>query len=92
MTMGDRIRPSRKSGTAPGGPNGQPAQHPVPPPHRPGGAAATPNPAPIADQAPRTDDTAGDPVCWLDKVCPTCGLLTGTDDTTCPRCGDALPH
>ena len=38
------------------------------------------------------DDTAGDPVCWLDKVCPTCGRLNGTDDPTCPRCGDTMPH
>lgn len=37
------------------------------------------------------DDTAGDPVCWLDKVCPTCGLLPDTDDLNCPRCGDAMP-
>lgn len=49
---------------------------------------ATPSPEP----AHTMDDTAGDPVCWLDKVCPTCGLLTGTDDPACPRCGDVIPH
>jgi hypothetical protein len=45
MTMGDRIRPSRTPGTASGGPDGQPVQHPAPPPHRPGDAADTPRPA-----------------------------------------------
>lgn len=44
------------------------------------------------EQAPNADDTGGDPVCWLDKVCPTCGLLTATESPTCPRCGDAMPH
>ncbi len=56
---------------------------------------ASPRPeraTPVTEQAPRADDTAGDPVCWLDKVCPTCGLLTGTEDPTCPRCGDTMPH
>ena len=48
----------------------------------------TPSPEP----AHTMDDTAGDPVCWLDKVCPTCGLLTGTDDAACPRCGDVMTH
>lgn len=43
-----------------------------------------------AQQARSVDDTAGDPVCWLDKVCPACGLLTGSDDPTCPRCGDTM--
>ena len=47
---------------------------------------------PAPNQHTPCDDTAGDPVCWLDKVCPTCGLLTGTDEPTCPRCGDAMPH
>lgn len=49
---------------------------------------ATPN----TEHTHTIDDTAGDPVCWLDKVCPTCGLLTGTDEPTCPRCGDAMPN
>ena len=32
---------------------------------------------PIPGQAPDAiGDTAGDPLCWLDKVCPACGLLT----------------
>ena len=25
----------------------------------------------ITEQADTGEDTAGDPVCWLDKVCPT---------------------
>ena len=44
-------------------------------------------------------DLGGDPVCWLDRVCPECGLFlddtevlndTGVLDGTaapCPRCG-----
>ncbi|WP_198602313.1 hypothetical protein [Rhodococcus opacus] len=45
------------------------------------------------DAAPVTepdDDLGGDPVCWLDRVCPDCGLFL-TDHTagTCPRCGAA---
>ena len=47
---------------------------------------------PVTEQARNVDDTAGDPVCWLDKVCPTCGRLTGDDEPTCPRCGDAMPR
>jgi hypothetical protein len=47
---------------------------------------------PVTEQARNGDDAAGDPVCWLDKVCPTCGLLTGAAEPICPRCGDALPN
>jgi hypothetical protein len=44
------------------------------------------NPAPLGDP-----DGGGDPVCWLDKVCPGCGLLTGDrPSATCPRCGEDL--
>ena len=47
----------------------------------------------IAEQAHHTvEDPAGDPVCWLDKVCRTCGLLTDTDEPTCPRCDDATTN
>ncbi|MDT2008538.1 hypothetical protein FXW78_37675 [Rhodococcus opacus] len=36
------------------------------------------------------DDVGGDPVCWLDRVCPDCGLfLTDHASSTCPRCGSA---
>jgi rubrerythrin len=43
-------------------------------------------PMPYADQ-----DSGGDPVCWLDKVCPSCGLFTGDRPAaTCPRCGEDL--
>jgi hypothetical protein len=47
---------------------------------------------PRSEQAHNVDDSAGDPVCWLDKVCPTCGRLTGDDEPSCPRCGDAMPR
>ncbi|MBC2639010.1 MULTISPECIES: hypothetical protein [unclassified Rhodococcus (in: high G+C Gram-positive bacteria)] len=36
------------------------------------------------------DDVGGDPVCWLDRVCPDCGLfVTDRAAGTCPRCGSA---
>ncbi|UOT02322.1 hypothetical protein MPY17_25585 [Rhodococcus opacus] len=42
---------------------------------------------PIADP---DDDLGGDPVCWLDRVCPDCGLfLNDHTASTCPRCGSA---
>jgi len=41
------------------------------------------------DQLPGDED--GDPVCWLDRVCPDCGLFTGANPPPrCPRCGGAL--
>ena len=38
-------------------------------------------------------DTAegGDPVCWLDRVCPECGRLADEAAMRCERCGAALP-
>jgi hypothetical protein len=36
---------------------------------------------------PPEQDTAGDPVCWLRRVCPQCGALAASDPpTTCPQC------
>ncbi|MFD6858317.1 hypothetical protein ACFWB0_15745 [Rhodococcus sp. NPDC060086] len=32
-------------------------------------------------------DLGGDPVCWLDRVCPECGLFLDDRDAPCPRCG-----
>ncbi|MGW0177352.1 hypothetical protein ACWDUM_26320 [Rhodococcus sp. NPDC003322] len=33
------------------------------------------------------DDVGGDPVCWLDRVCPECGaFLPDGPDHGCPRC------
>ena len=33
-------------------------------------------------------DEAGDPVCWLDRVCPECGRLDdGEPAARCPGCG-----
>ncbi|NLV77936.1 MAG: hypothetical protein GXY65_01070 [Rhodococcus sp.] len=34
-----------------------------------------------------TDDLGGDPVCWLDRVCPDCGLFLDDLSAPCPRCG-----
>ena len=35
---------------------------------------------------------AGDPVCWLEKVCPNLRLLSDTDAPTCPRGGEVMPN
>ena len=38
------------------------------------------------------EDRAGDPVCWLPRVCQACGALADEDPpTTCPRCGSEMP-
>jgi rubrerythrin len=38
------------------------------------------------------EDRAGDPVCWLPRVCQACGALADEDPpTTCPRCGSEIP-
>jgi rubrerythrin len=37
------------------------------------------------------DAEGGDPVCWLDRVCPGCGRLDdGARPEVCPACGTAL--
>jgi hypothetical protein len=33
----------------------------------------------------------GDPVCWLDRVCPQCGAFRETADPRCVRCGTPFP-
>lgn len=34
----------------------------------------------------------GEPVCWLDRVCPDCGRLADVaPPTVCARCGAKLP-
>lgn len=56
----------------------------------PAGAPATGGgPAPSAD-------AVGDPVCWLDRLCPDCGAMPSPDEDgappqTCWRCGAAVP-
>ena len=36
-------------------------------------------------------DEGGDPACWLQNVCPECGLLVeGRLPEHCPRCGATL--
>ncbi|MBC3189813.1 hypothetical protein H7X46_01870 [Pseudonocardia sp. C8] len=48
------------------------------------------------DPDPRRDaDDVGDPVCWLDRLCPECGAMpsSGADGEppgSCWRCGAAL--
>jgi rubrerythrin len=38
------------------------------------------------------EDSGGDPVCWLNRVCPECGtFIEGKSPTHCPRCAEALP-
>jgi rubrerythrin len=45
-------------------------------------------------ESPRQHDTeerAGDPVCWLRRVCQACGAMAEQDPpTTCPACGAAM--
>ena len=37
------------------------------------------------------DDRAGDPVCWLPRVCQACGTVAESDPpTTCPQCGSEI--
>lgn len=36
---------------------------------------------------PGGEDLGGDPVCWLDRVCPECGaFLPDGPEHPCPRC------
>ena len=39
-------------------------------------------------------DEAGDPVCWLDRLCTECGAMPSGDDATAPcwRCGTEPDH
>ncbi|HEX4246664.1 MAG TPA: hypothetical protein VH008_02280 [Pseudonocardia sp.] len=40
----------------------------------------------------RSEDLGGDPVCWLNRVCPECGRFAeGEDLDACPECGVDLP-
>jgi ribosomal protein S27AE len=44
------------------------------------------------DDENRARDSGGDPVCWLPRVCPDCGLLAEDEPpTVCVRCGARLP-
>jgi hypothetical protein len=37
------------------------------------------------------EESSGEPVCWLSRVCPACGRLAeGRDPRTCSACGEAL--
>ena len=42
----------------------------------------------------RAPEPAGDPVCWLDRVCPACGRLAEGEPRPdrCPECGELLPE
>ncbi len=42
----------------------------------------------MADDIPE----GGESVCWLERVCPECGLLVEADlPAVCERCGAAVP-
>jgi hypothetical protein len=59
--------------------------------NRAGSAARWENEPMEPDRAPR--DEVGDPVCWLDRVCPDCGRLAEERDAeACARCGADLPE
>ncbi|MBP2364314.1 hypothetical protein [Pseudonocardia parietis] len=43
-----------------------------------------------------SSDGPGDPVCWLDRLCPDCGAMPSPEEDggpprTCWRCGAAVP-
>nr|WP_308213860.1 hypothetical protein [Rhodococcus sp. FXJ9.536] len=39
------------------------------------------------------EDLGGESACWLDRVCPDCGVfLTDRTAPHCPRCGTATAH
>jgi hypothetical protein len=44
---------------------------------------------------PDESDLGGDPVCWLDRVCPECGRFASDEDLgatqRCAECGAELP-
>jgi uncharacterized protein YeaO (DUF488 family) len=43
-------------------------------------------------QDQREEERAGDPACWLRRVCPRCGSLADQDPpTTCPQCHSPIP-
>jgi ribosomal protein S27AE len=45
-----------------------------------------------ADPAVAPEDLGGDPVCWLNRVCPECGRFAeGEYLDACPECGADLP-
>ncbi len=47
---------------------------------------------PDPDATAGAADEGGDPVCWLSRVCPECGLFLGNDSpAVCERCGAAVP-
>jgi predicted Zn-ribbon and HTH transcriptional regulator len=41
------------------------------------------------------EEFRGDPVCWLNRVCPECGRFATDEDLEaaprCPECGAELP-
>lgn len=46
----------------------------------------------MTDQRYENPEIGGDPVCWLPRVCPECGLFAVREPpTTCQRCGAAVP-
>jgi hypothetical protein len=44
-----------------------------------------------ADATPERSDLGGDPACWLNRVCPDCGLLNDEHADACRSCGADLP-
>ncbi|MGH3194551.1 MAG: hypothetical protein ACRDOH_15960 [Streptosporangiaceae bacterium] len=46
----------------------------------------------MAEPGEDLEDTGGDPVCWLDRVCPECGRLNSPrHPVTCEACGATFP-
>ena len=41
--------------------------------------------------AAEPDERGGDPACWLNRVCPQCGMLSDSEPpATCAECGSAI--
>lgn len=47
---------------------------------------------PADDRDGNVAESGGDPVCWLPRVCPECGLFSEIEPPTrCTRCGAPIP-
>ncbi|GGP75124.1 hypothetical protein [Saccharothrix coeruleofusca] len=43
--------------------------------------------------SPPVREQGGDPVCWLERVCPECGLFVEDEPpAVCGRCGAPIPE
>jgi hypothetical protein len=50
-----------------------------------------PGVAAASEPSARPVELGGDPACWLNRVCPDCGLLNDEHADACRDCGADLP-